>query len=117
MRGARQGSQYIPWLQLKIDSQREQVTPLEDKLLEVGALSVTLLDNADEPILEPGLGETPLWTNTKVVGLFNADVDTRTNMDERFAQGYRTSCRSQVYRTGTQRARQGRVCPRKNELI
>lgn len=68
----------MPWLQLKIDSHREQVTALEDALLAVGALSVTLLDNADEPILEPGLGETPLWTNTQVVGLFNADIDTQT---------------------------------------
>ena len=66
----------MPWLQLKIITPRRFVESLEDSLLACGAASVTLEDNADQPILEPALGETPLWDNVKVTGLFDAEIDT-----------------------------------------
>jgi ribosomal protein L11 methyltransferase len=66
----------MPWLQLKIISPRRFVESLEDSLLASGAASVTFEDNADQPILEPGLGETPLWDNVKITGLFEAQIDT-----------------------------------------
>lgn len=66
----------MPWLQLRVDTNREQAERIEDALLFAGAVSVTLQDNADQPILEPGLGETPLWDSTRVTGLFDAAVDT-----------------------------------------
>jgi ribosomal protein L11 methyltransferase len=40
-----------------------------------GALAVTLIDAADEPIYEPPLGTTPLWAATCVQGLYSAEVD------------------------------------------
>lgn len=67
----------MPWLELRINSSREAAPAIEDSLLKAGALSVTLQDNADQPIFEPALGETPLWQDTRVTGLFEADVDTR----------------------------------------
>ncbi len=39
-------------------------------------MSVTLEDNADQPILEPALNETPLWDETRITGLFQADSNT-----------------------------------------
>ena len=66
----------MPWLQLKIISSRRYAESLEDSLLACGAASVTLQDNADQPILEPGLGETPLWDSVKITGLFDAEIDT-----------------------------------------
>lgn len=66
----------MPWLQLKIVTSRKYVNSLEDSLLASGAASVTLEDNADQPILEPGLGETPLWDSVKMTGLFDASIDT-----------------------------------------
>ena len=66
----------MPWLELRIDSSREAAPELEAQLLSLGALSVTLQDNADQPILEPAPGETPLWDNTRVVGMFAGDCDT-----------------------------------------
>ncbi|GAA5525794.1 ribosomal protein L11 methyltransferase [Microbulbifer aestuariivivens] len=66
----------MPWLQLRVDTDRQQATRIEDALLFAGAVSVTLQDNADQPILEPGLGEVPLWDQTRVTGLFDAEVDT-----------------------------------------
>ena len=68
----------MPWLQLRVTTRRDSADNIEDALLAAGAASVTLQDNADQPILEPALGETPLWDNTLVTGLFNADVDTST---------------------------------------
>jgi ribosomal protein L11 methyltransferase len=66
----------MPWLQLRINTQRAQANKLEDALLASGAVSVTLQDNADQPILEPALGETPLWDEVRVTGLYDADIDT-----------------------------------------
>ncbi len=66
----------MPWLQLKLDARRDQVEALEAALLDSGAASVTLQDNADQPILEPALGETPLWDLVQVTGLYDAGVDT-----------------------------------------
>lgn len=65
----------MSWLQLIFESNRDRVAALEDALLELGALSVTLLDSADDPVFEPGVGETPLWQTTKVVALFDAQSD------------------------------------------
>ncbi len=67
----------MPWLELRINSSRDQADSVEQMLLDNGALSVTLQDNADQPIFEPALGETPLWQATRVTGLFDADVNTQ----------------------------------------
>ena len=70
----------MPWLQLRVDTDRTQAEAIEDALLTVGALSVALEDNADQPILEPALGETPLWDQTRITGLFDADINTAETM-------------------------------------
>lgn len=66
----------MPWLQLNVNASRAQAAKIEDALLGCGAVSVTLQDNADQPILEPALGETPLWDNVRITGLFDAEIDT-----------------------------------------
>jgi len=66
----------MPWLQLRISSSKSHAEDIENTLLEAGAVSVTFEDNADEPILEPALGETPLWGETRITGLFDAETDT-----------------------------------------
>ncbi|WP_188149931.1 50S ribosomal protein L11 methyltransferase [Teredinibacter waterburyi] len=66
----------MPWLQLKINSSRKLAPKLESALQTVGAQAVTMEDNADQPIFEPELGETPLWQETCVTGLFEADIDS-----------------------------------------
>jgi len=40
-----------------------------------GAQAVTLSDAGDDPVLEPGRGETPLWPATRIAGLFPPDAD------------------------------------------
>jgi ribosomal protein L11 methyltransferase len=66
----------MPWLQLKMIAPRKRVESLENALLASGAVSVTLQDSADQPIFEPGLGETPLWDQVSITGLFDAEVNT-----------------------------------------
>jgi ribosomal protein L11 methyltransferase len=48
---------------------------LESALLKSGALSITLSDAADNPVLEPAPGETPLWKQTCVTALYDASAD------------------------------------------
>jgi len=65
----------MSWLQLRVDCDKGSTEALEETLLAAGALSVTLEDRADEPLLEPGVGETPLWQAIRLTGLFPADAD------------------------------------------
>jgi ribosomal protein L11 methyltransferase len=65
----------MTWLQLRVDTQRAEIAAWEDHLLVSGAVAVTLEDNADQPLLEPGVGETPLWNLTRITGLYPADAD------------------------------------------
>ena len=63
------------WQELHFGATKAQVDALEDWLFAAGALSVTLTDQADQPLLEPGPGETPLWDRVQVVALFAGDTD------------------------------------------
>ena len=65
----------MPWLQLRLAIAPEQAPDLEDALLGVGAVSVTFMDAEDQPIFEPDLGTTPLWSKTHLLALFEEDVD------------------------------------------
>lgn len=71
----------MPWLQVQVRIDRSDIAVVEDLLLHCGALSITLADSADHPILEPGVGETPLWPGVLVTGLFDQESD-RSRLDE-----------------------------------
>ena len=63
------------WQELHFTARKDQVEPLEDWLFARGALSVTLEDEADQPLLEPGPGETPLWDAVRLTALFAGHED------------------------------------------
>lgn len=65
----------MAWAQLIFSSRADLADGLSDALTETGAAAVTFEDQADEPIFEPAIGETPLWASTRVVALFDADSD------------------------------------------
>ena len=65
----------MPFLQLSLDIGARNPEPYEDALFDLGALSVTLLDAADDPVLEPAPGATPLWPTVVVRAVFDADAD------------------------------------------
>lgn len=63
------------WLQLSAKALPEQAFQAEAALLDAGAVSVTLGDAADHPVLEPAPGETPLWPMVMITGLFPGDIE------------------------------------------
>lgn len=65
----------MPWIQLKINTTSELAEPISELLEESGALSVTFQDTYDTPVYEPLPGETKLWGNTDVIGLYDAQTD------------------------------------------
>ena len=60
----------MSWLQIAINTTKNNVEKVEDCLLSTGAHTVTLTDAADQPILEPGVDETPIWNAVVITGLF-----------------------------------------------
>lgn len=65
----------MDWQTLSIEVPRERSDVAENALLECGALSVTLGDAGDDPVLETAPGETPLWPRVRLSGLFPAEAD------------------------------------------
>ncbi len=63
------------WQELRFTARKDQVEPLEDWLFARGALAITLEDEADQPLLEPGPGETPLWDAVRLSALFTGAED------------------------------------------
>lgn len=63
-------------LQIKIDRcLRDEVDTLSELFEEMGALSVTLTDKYDSPILEPEIGTTPLWADVVIQALYDDELD------------------------------------------
>jgi ribosomal protein L11 methyltransferase len=65
----------MDWLQFVMDLGALDPDDAESALLQAGAVSVTLSDAGDDPVLEPGPGETPLWARTQITGLFPGDAE------------------------------------------
>jgi ribosomal protein L11 methyltransferase len=62
----------MPWIQLRVSTTEEKAEQVSDMLLGWGAQAVSFIDAHDTPIYEPMPGEVIYWTNTVVVGLFDA---------------------------------------------
>lgn len=67
--------------EVRISVAREQAALAEVVLEQMCALAITLEDNADDPVLEPGPGETPLWPDVQLCGLFEADCQRQRITD------------------------------------
>ncbi len=70
----------MPYLELSLRCGESQQPRYENALEDVGALSLTLLDadaetGNERAILEPGVGETPLWNAMVLTALFPAESD------------------------------------------
>ena len=72
----------MAWLEMQLDTNPEQAATIENSLLHCGALAVTYTDAGDRPILEPGVGEMPLWPEIILVALFNGDTHTEAKTTE-----------------------------------
>ncbi len=65
----------MAWLQFKIETSQQDAELWQERLEEVGAAAILLLDAGDQPLLEPPPGATPLWDHVIVNGIFTADSD------------------------------------------
>lgn len=73
----------MAWVQFIFNSTPDAAEALSDALSEAGAAAVTFQDSADQPIYEPPIGETPLWSATQVIALFDAttsETDMRASV-------------------------------------
>ena len=63
------------WLQVRTEVSKAQVELAETLFESLNAVSVVLDDAADQPLLEPLPGETPIWDQVIVTGIFEEDAD------------------------------------------
>lgn len=71
----------MSWLQIALNTTKKYAGTAEDCLFTAGAETVTLTDAADQPILEPGPDETPVWNDIIITGLFSANLDQQSVID------------------------------------
>jgi ribosomal protein L11 methyltransferase len=70
----------MPYLELSLRCRESEQPRYEHALEDIGALAVTLLDaDAETPneraILEPGVGEMPIWGEVALSALFDAEAE------------------------------------------
>jgi ribosomal protein L11 methyltransferase len=67
------------WYQLTLKKvANTDVEQISDALMELGALSITLLDKNDDPILEPEIGSMPLWREVVIQTLFQLEEEAES---------------------------------------
>ena len=64
----------MAWYQLSIVTDEATAPALADFLSEIGAVSVTYMDAEDQPVYEPPLNAVKIWQWTKVIALFELDI-------------------------------------------
>lgn len=79
----------MPWIQAILEVPAEQTTEVEDLLMAIGAQAVTMGDATDQPIYEPKIGTTPLWSTVTLVALFDAEQPLEFQMKQ-LAELYKT---------------------------
>jgi ribosomal protein L11 methyltransferase len=82
----------VTWLQVRLNTRAELAPAAEEALLGCGAVSVTLEDSADQPLFAGAEPQEQLWQQTRVSGLFPADVDldsVRATLPETVRDGMR----------------------------
>lgn len=67
----------MAYLKLSFPISESDFDVAEAMLSQAGALSVTMEDAGDAPILEPGVGETPLWQRMRISALFPLNVNQK----------------------------------------
>jgi len=69
------------WQQLTIRVRSADAEPVEQTLLEYGAVSISYLDAEDQPVFQEEPGSTPLWDKSVLLALFSADAKLKELLD------------------------------------
>lgn len=65
----------MTWHQLSITTNQNTAPLVSDFFDQLGAVSVTYMDAEDHPVYEPNPGETTIWKHTKVIALFEMNIN------------------------------------------
>jgi len=65
----------MTWHQISVITDEATAPRIADWFDNLGAVSVTYMDAEDEPVYEPAIGETKIWSNTQVIALFELEAD------------------------------------------
>lgn len=65
----------MAWQQISVITDEDSAPKLADFFDSLGAVSVTYMDAEDEPVYEPAIGETKIWSNTQVIALYELDAE------------------------------------------
>ncbi|MGR8951905.1 MAG: 50S ribosomal protein L11 methyltransferase [Gammaproteobacteria bacterium] len=65
----------MTWQQISLITDEQTAPDVADLFSDLGAVSVTYMDAEDEPVYEPAIGETKIWSNTQVIALYELDAD------------------------------------------
>jgi ribosomal protein L11 methyltransferase len=65
----------MAWHQISVITNENTAPKLADFFSHLGAVSVTYMDAEDEPVYEPAIGETKIWSNTEVIALYEMDAE------------------------------------------
>jgi len=87
----------MAWHQLSVITDENTAPQLADFFSHLGAVSVTYMDAEDEPVYEPGIGETKIWSNTQVVALYELDANVDLIKDLVFKQYKSADLRNWLY--------------------
>lgn len=71
----------MSWLQIAINTTKDNAELAEDCLFSAGAQTVTFTDAADQPILEPGVNEVSIWNAVIITGLFSFNDNQQQLLD------------------------------------
>jgi ribosomal protein L11 methyltransferase len=66
---------HMAWHQISVITNENIAPRLADFFSHLGAVSVTYMDAEDEPVYEPAIGETKIWSNTQVIALYELDAE------------------------------------------
>lgn len=65
----------MAWHQFSVVTDEQTAPELSDFFSELGAVSVTYSDAEDDPVYEPEIDQIQVWSNTRVIALFELDAD------------------------------------------
>lgn len=76
----------MAWHQVSVITDEDTAPELAEVFSDLGAVSVTFMDAEDEPVYEPGIGETKIWRNTQVIALYELDAEPELIKHQIFRQ-------------------------------
>jgi ribosomal protein L11 methyltransferase len=65
----------MAWFQITLNTQQDLAEVYSACLTNAGAVAVSFQDAKDEPLFEPAPDTTPLWQDTKITALFDANIN------------------------------------------